>query len=360
MSAVSSTFGDDTATALKDAFVVIRTSDQNVAAGADQSAQRAAWKKITQSPDADMLVVLAQMKGAGPIAQNWLRAAADAIAQRHFEPGKSLPLDRLEKFVLKRDESPRARRVAFEWIDVVDETIRPRLLPKLLDDPSLELRYEAVAAEMARAEKLEGAEAVAAFKKAFIAARDLEQVKKCAEALKKLESPVNRAEHFGFVTDWHLIGLFDNKDRAGYAKEFPPEKQVDLSAKYQSLDKEVTWIEHHTDHQEGDVDLNKVYGEIKEVLAYAAGEVDSDSEREAQIRINCIAACKVWLNGELVIDHEVYHAGYKFDQYVANVRLNKGRNTILVKCCQNEQTQSWANVWKFALRVCDDLGGGIK
>ncbi len=352
-------WGEDLAPTLDESFAAILALDKNADVGADQSRPMAAWKKIADVPAKNLPLVLGQMKGTGPIAENWLRAAADTIAERQLARGGQLPQAGLERFVLNRGESPRARRVAFEWVEHVDKTARERLIPKLLDDPSLELRYDAVAGEIARAKGLEGPAAVAVYQKAFRAARDLDQVKQCAEALKKLETPVNVADHFGFITDWHLIGAFNNKDRGGYAKKLPPEKEMDLSAKYQGLDKNITWTQHRTDHQEGEVDLNKVFGEIKEVLAYAAGEITADADRSAQIRINCVTACKVWLNGRLVIDHEVYHAGYRFDQYTANVRLQKGRNTILVKCCQNEQTESWTNIWKFALRVCDELGGRL-
>jgi len=33
-----------------------------------------------------------------------------------------------------------------------------------------------------------------------------------------------------------------------------------------------------------------------------------------------------------------------------------GSNTILVKVCQNEQTEQWTNEWEFQLRVTDSLG----
>ena len=36
-----------------------------------------------------------------------------------------------------------------------------------------------------------------------------------------------------------------------------------------------------------------------------------------------------------------------------------GINTILVKACQNAQTQSWANKWSLQMRVCDELGTAI-
>jgi hypothetical protein len=39
--------------------------------------------------------------------------------------------------------------------------------------------------------------------------------------------------------------------------------------------------------------------------------------------------------------------------------LKVGRNEILVKVCQNEQKEDWAQLWSFQLRVCDNLGGAI-
>jgi hypothetical protein len=39
--------------------------------------------------------------------------------------------------------------------------------------------------------------------------------------------------------------------------------------------------------------------------------------------------------------------------------LKAGRNEILIKVCQNEQTDAWAQKWSFQLRVCDALGGAV-
>jgi hypothetical protein len=47
------------------------------------------------------------------------------------------------------------------------------------------------------------------------------------------------------------------------------------------------------------------------------------------------------------------------DQYVTPVVLQSGRNVILVKVCQNAQTQDWARSWGFQLRVCDRLGTAV-
>src|SRR5262249_43820163 len=51
--------------------------------------------------------------------------------------------------------------------------------------------------------------------------------------------------------------------------------------------------------------------------------------------------------------------GVRMDQYVGVGTLKKGRNRILVKVCQDEQTASFAQTWGFQLRVCDSLGGAV-
>ena len=41
------------------------------------------------------------------------------------------------------------------------------------------------------------------------------------------------------------------------------------------------------------------------------------------------------------------------------VQLKEGVNAILVKACQDEQTQNWTVEWEFKLRVCDATGTAI-
>jgi hypothetical protein len=95
------------------------------------------------------------------------------------------------------------------------------------------------------------------------------------------------------------------------------------------------------------------------VVAYAATEYESPREQTVELRLGCINANKLWLNGKLIDEHEVYHANTRVDQYTQRVKLAKGRNLILIKVCQNEQTDAWAQNWQFQLRVCDATGTAI-
>jgi hypothetical protein len=50
----------------------------------------------------------------------------------------------------------------------------------------------------------------------------------------------------------------------------------------------------------------------------------------------------------------------RMDQHVGAGVLHAGRNEILVKICQNEQTEDWAQSWSFQLRVCDASGVAVQ
>jgi hypothetical protein len=58
--------------------------------------------------------------------------------------------------------------------------------------------------------------------------------------------------------------------------------------------------------------------------------------------------------------NEVYHSGAMIDQYIGNFQLKKGINRILLKICQNEQEESWAQDWQFQFRITDLTGKGLR
>lgn len=324
----------------------------------------AAWSELAKSEVADLPRVLAGMDGADDLAANWIRAAAETIAQRAAGQKQSLPLDALETFLADTEHSPRGRQAAFEMIVAEQPAARERLVPTFLNDPSMELRRLAVAEALNKAAALgkdeaRQADAAEAYRVALTAARDTDQIDAAADELKKLNQPVDLPSHFGFVMRWHLIGPFDNREKKGFDVAYPPEKQIDLQATYPGLNGDVKWFEHTTEDTYGTVDLNKAIGKHMGAIGYAYAEFDSATERDVDIRLGCINGNKVWLNGELLTANHVYHAGTAIDQYVGQGRLKAGRNQILVKVAQNEQTEDWAQRWQFQLRVCDHLGTAI-
>jgi hypothetical protein len=109
----------------------------------------------------------------------------------------------------------------------------------------------------------------------------------------------------------------------------------------------------------GQVDLNRAVGKQLAAVAYAAAEFESDRDCDVDLRLGTENACKLWLNGKLLMASEVYHSSTAMDQFIGRGALKAGRNLILLKICQNEQTEDWAQVWQFQLRVCDSTGKAI-
>src|SRR5262245_5620563 len=330
-------------------------------------AKEASRKLATYGPDA-ILPVLAAMDDADAVSANWLRAAVDSISERTIASQKKLPAAQLEQFVLDTKHAGRVRRLAFEWLAKIDTTAPDRLVPGMLNDPGPELRRDAVDRAITNAQKLlesnDKPGAHTAFRKAFDAARDRDQVLDIAKRLESFGDTMDLTRHFGCVQRWHIIGPFDNTDKSGFDRAYPPESAIKLDAEYKGTpaanETIVRWVEHTSTDQFGVVDLNKTIGKHMGVVAYAVTYVNSDKDQPARIHVGSTNAIKVWLNGKLIYTRDEYHHGMSMDQYQATGELKSGRNTILLKVCQNEQKEEWAQNWMFQLRVCDPTGGGIQ
>ena len=322
-----------------------------------------AWQTLAKADPKFLPVVLSGMSGANPLAENWLRAAVDAIVDKANGSGSPLPMDALKSFLNQTSNASGARVVAFDLIQQASAEEADRITPQLLEDPSAELRRHPVSKLMEEGDALlaknDKTGATSVFQKAIRSARDEDQIKKLAKNLKDLGSDVNLVDHFGFLTDWHLVAPFTNVDRKGFDEVFPPEKGVNLTETYKGKTAPVKWVDFKSTDPYGMIDFNKPFGMEKQVTGYAYTEFAMNEARDAEIRLGCKNGWKVWLNGKLLFARDEYHRGMKLDQYKIPASLKKGINTILVKCCQNEQTESWTVEWQFQLRVCDSTGTAI-
>ncbi|MDF1862522.1 MAG: hypothetical protein P1U87_20060 [Verrucomicrobiales bacterium] len=325
----------------------------------------AAWKELTDQGSEIIVPTLEAMQKASPLARNWMRTAIETVFRRELDAGSDLPTKAIEEFLSDRKNEPNARRLAYDLFVEVDPDKAAELIPGMIDDPSPALRREAVAQLIDQGkgflkEEKKG-QSVSVLTNALDGARDIDQIEEIAKLLRgDLEQTVDLPSHFGFLMYWNLIAPFDNTDRKGFDEVFPPETEINLQSKYQGKEgKEVAWEEYSTSDDYGMVDFNQPFGPIKQVVGYAYTEFDSAEEREAELRLGCKNAWKIWLNGELLFGRDEYHRGIRIDQYTLPVKLKKGKNTLLVKACQNEQEQDWTVQWQFQLRVCDSTGTAI-
>ncbi|MDF1812637.1 MAG: hypothetical protein P1V20_10490 [Verrucomicrobiales bacterium] len=345
-----------------DSVAIIRKTGPE---GAGSTAAAAAWETLSKLDASAIVPLLESMDGSGPVAKNWIRSALEVIFTKTArESPDSLPMGDVESFLLNTRHPSPARKLAFDLIASVDAEKASGLKPRFLNDPSPELRLDAVQLMISKGQSLldEGKtnEATEALQTALDSARDVDQIKKIAKMLReKANKTLDLPKHFGFLMHWHVVGPFDNTDRKGFDAIYEPENGVDLNAVYEGKTKEVAWKNYFTTDEYGMVDFNQPYNPLKGVVGYAYTEFESDQDRYAQLRLGCKNAWKIWLNGDFVFGRDEYHRGMRIDQYQLPVQLKKGKNTILVKACQDEQEHDWTKEWQFQIRVCDETGTAI-
>ncbi len=329
------------------------------------AAQKALDNLQSRGLDA-LLPILYSLEDANPLAANYLRNSFEVIANNALAEKKSLPLEDLLNFVRRTKNDSKARRLAFEWIRQVSPQDADQLVSMFLNDPSDELRREAVTRILKEIDELDkddpSADALkrSRYLQALSGASDDDQVRKIVTGLKAFEIKVDLQEHYGFLSDWYLIGPFDNKDQKGFDVAYPPENEIKLDAEYDGQLGKVTWQKYETDDEYGKLSIAEKVGPHKGAVVYAYREFVSKGEQPVEFRLATPNAWKIWLNGKLVFEREEYHRGTFFDQYRIPALMKEGKNTLLIKVLQNEQDQSWAQDWQFQFRICQPTGMALR
>ncbi len=325
---------------------------------------QAAAKTLRQLPPTEVFRVLEAMRDADPVAQNWLRGIASDIARHANGPDS----DALTGYINNRENSPEGRSVAMSMLESIDSESYEKLLTQSLDDPSLLIREMAVAKQLATVEASSNEnpeQTKELLRQTLQAARHPTQLATVLKKLNDLGESITTSQAFAMIENWQTIGPFDNVDGVGFDAAYAPESHfiatssIDADASYEGKHASVQWQTVKAVGTEGKVDLAAAYDKEKGAVAYAYAEFEVAEAMDAQARLGCICANKVWLNGKLLTANEVYHAGSMIDQYTSDCRLAAGTNRILLKICQNEQTQSWAQDWEFQFRLTDPTGKGL-
>jgi hypothetical protein len=348
---------------IDDALAAIRAVEKG---GKGQAEAQHALQTLAAANASDLAKILGAFDGASPLAANWLRNAFEGLADCQLKEKRALPVAQLETFVKQATHDPRARRLAYEWLLKADPSASKRLIAGMLLDPAAEFRRDAVALRMAEAAKVNPRlgkaatrNAIKLYREALEGAIDDDQVKAIADALLKLGERVDISRHFAFLTRYSVIGPFDNRGGRGLETEYPPEKEIRLDATYDGQLGPVAWQSLETHSEYGIVDIAKQLKPYKGAAMYLVTGFQSPATRRVELRLGTDNAWKLWVNGKPLFSRNEYHRGMAFDQYRVPVTMRSGQNVILIKLCQNEQNDDWAQGYQLQLRVCDSNGRGI-
>lgn len=344
------------ATETDDALKSLQAVDHQ--AKGNQAAQQA-YQVLIQQDRSVLPEILEAFDGANPLAENYLRSAFEVVAANG---DGDVPVEQLETYLANLENNQKARSLVFEYLSKSYPGKMDARLDKMLKDPSADIRYKAVQKVLDRAAELKKDnpdEAIATYRRALEGATEAGQVKTITEALKKAGESVDLHQHFGLLTDWKIIGPFDNKDMKAFDVVYPPEKELDFSATYDGMEGEVQWQVISTDDDMGNVDIAKSIGPYKGAVMYMYTEYVSPKDQDIYVRMATSNAWKLWNNDELVFAREEYHRGMRWDQYRVPISLKKGTNRLLFKILQNEMTQDWAQDYSVQFRLTDKSGQAV-
>jgi cellulose synthase operon protein C len=156
----------------------------------------------------------------------------------------------------------------------------------------------------------------------------------------------------GFIRDWWIVGPFDNQTGRGYQFEFLPEKKIDLDRRLAGKGQQLLFRKAPRAPVDGVVKLHALMRPETRAVAYALSVIHTGRRRKVLIEAGCDDACKVWINGTLVIDDPGIHR-QAADQNIVSLTLPAGDNRLLVKIVQNE------GAWSFSLAASDLAGRAI-
>ncbi|MGF1634456.1 MAG: hypothetical protein ACFCVE_11450 [Phycisphaerae bacterium] len=144
-------------------------------------------------------------------------------------------------------------------------------------------------------------------------------------------SVVGKPAGWVFVSDWWLLGPFDNTGRANIDRSFPPEalpQSPNLNAAYQGkTGRTIRWYFHSSARPAVIPPNEEPYG-----IWYAWTELEFDAPRDVWVALGSDDKGRMWLNGQLVwVDRTDEHKGWKPGYKLVKLPFKAGRNAVLYR-----------------------------
>jgi len=148
-------------------------------------------------------------------------------------------------------------------------------------------------------------------------------------------TPVSGAVNIG---RWYVAGPFDDPNGQGFTREYPPEKELDLSKEYPGGKggQKVRWREaNFVDGQVNSFVTVFRPEHSSRAVAYLYREIEVAAATELPVSLGSDDTLTVWLNGQVVLSENVFRA-CEPNQNQLTLKLRPGRNQLLMKIVQGE------------------------
>ncbi|MBW2528260.1 MAG: DUF3857 domain-containing protein [Deltaproteobacteria bacterium] len=155
-----------------------------------------------------------------------------------------------------------------------------------------------------------------------------------------LSGTKRQVEQLGFVTEWMVIGPFDNEHQAGFGPELGVERELAqpllLDRAVQGKERVVRWRSSPPVHGYGWLDFGMLMPNDAEICACASTFVRdmaaAPGGRSLTLWVGATGAVKVYWNADLVVRDGAYRQ-LDADRIAAEVVMLPGFNRLTIKAC---------------------------
>ena len=151
-----------------------------------------------------------------------------------------------------------------------------------------------------------------------------------------VERFIEIAKHeFTYVSNWWILGPFDNKDGNGLNMKYAPENEFDTDKSYLGKkNQSILWqFIENKDYWSGYIDFTKLFDDSSNGVAYARTSLELKENGKINIGIGSNDGVKLWINGKLVLTNQIARKAQP-NQDKITVNMKKGKNDILIKIDQ--------------------------
>ncbi|HTX20020.1 MAG TPA: DUF3857 domain-containing protein [Bacteroidota bacterium] len=161
-------------------------------------------------------------------------------------------------------------------------------------------------------------------------------------------------DKIGALSDWMLIGPFENISASGYDKVFPPETEYNPKATYEGrAGTPASWFPIASPLPNTWVDFTRHFGQ-KQAIFYGNTFVYSPQKKTVDLRVGTSGSLKAFVNDEVVLEC-ADETNDDLDTYIARTELQAGWNRILVKCGFSDIVKC-----NFLVRITDEKGDPVE
>ncbi|MBT3252423.1 MAG: tetratricopeptide repeat protein [Candidatus Marinimicrobia bacterium] len=168
-----------------------------------------------------------------------------------------------------------------------------------------------------------------------------------------LDAAKQHYDKLGAITQWSLIGPFENISASGFEKVFQPELEFKPKKKY--IGKRgvpAPWFNMSKLRHDNWVDLTHYFG-VEDAVYYGNTFVYSPEKQVVHVRVGTSGSLKTFLNDEEIIS-VFEERNNDLDTYIVETELQKGWNRLLIKCGYSEITQC-----NYLVRITDKKGDAL-